>query len=139
MTQQRIAVDTSVAVALLVGAHTAHQAVAAWARGRNLFLSGHAAVETFSVLTRLPGDARVAPSDARLLIDENFEAVLPMSARRAASVHRKLAEYSIAGGAVYDAVIALAAHEHGAALATRDSRARSTYEAFGVEIVLLPG
>jgi predicted nucleic acid-binding protein len=73
------------------------------------------------------------------LIDEDFEAVLPLSVRRAASVHRKLAEYGIAGRAVYDAVIALAAHEHGAALATRDSRARSTYEAFDVEIVLLPG
>ena len=34
-----------------------------------------------------------------------------------------LSRLGIAGGAVYDALVALAAKEHGAALATRDARA----------------
>jgi len=42
----------------------------------------------------------------------------------------------IAGGAVYDAPMALAAVEHRVALATRDARARDTYEMVGVEAVI---
>ncbi|MBX3067228.1 MAG: hypothetical protein IT191_04675 [Microbacteriaceae bacterium] len=43
----------------------------------------------------------------------------------------------VAGGATYDGLIALTALEHNVVLATRDARARSTYEAVGavVEIV----
>jgi predicted nucleic acid-binding protein len=40
------------------------------------------------------------------------------------------------GGTVYDALVALAAKEHGAALATRDARARGTYDAVGVEVIV---
>lgn len=66
------AIDTSVAVPLLVCSHQCHAPVALWARGRTLSLCGHALAETYSVLTRLPGDARLAPADAVALIDENF-------------------------------------------------------------------
>lgn len=59
-------------------------------------LSGHALAETYSVLTRLPGDARVLPSDAVTLIDENFAAPLQFGAR--ASRARR----GIAGGATYE-------------------------------------
>lgn len=41
----------------------------------------------------------------------------------------------VAGGAVYDALVGLAAVEHGATLATRDGRAAATYEAVGARIV----
>ncbi len=47
-----------------------------------------------------------------------------------------LGRLGIAGGAVYDALVALAAAEHGAELATRDGRARATYETVGVRVVL---
>ena len=40
-------------------------------------------------------------------------------------------------GATYDGLVALAARKHGAVLATRDARARSTYEAIGVQVELL--
>jgi predicted nucleic acid-binding protein len=53
------AVDTSVAVALLVDSHEAHAPVLAALEGKQLALPQHALVETYSVLTRLPGDARV--------------------------------------------------------------------------------
>ncbi len=39
-----------------------------------------------------------------------------------------LSQLGIAGGAVHDALTALAAVEHGVSLATRDVRAKATYE-----------
>jgi toxin FitB len=80
-----VAVDTSVAVPLLVRSHQHHPEVVRWWAGQELALSGYALAETYSVLTRLPGDAR----------------------------------------------------EHGVALATRDARARGTYDAVGVTVVLV--
>lgn len=47
-----------------------------------------------------------------------------------------LAQLEIAGGAVYDALVALAAAEHGATLATRDARAKDTYEKVGVRVIV---
>jgi hypothetical protein len=41
-------------------------------------------------------------------------------------------------GAVYDALVALAAREHGARLATRDARAPGTYDAVSVEVIIAP-
>ena len=43
----------------------------------------------------------------------------------------------IAGGAVYDALVALAALEHGADLATRDARAKATYDVIGVRVIVV--
>ena len=48
-----------------------------------------------------------------------------------------LSRLGIAGGAVYDALVALAAKEHGAALATRDARACGTYDALGVAVIVV--
>lgn len=132
------AVDTSVAVPLLVSSHSEHAAVAEWARGRTLGLSGHALAETYAVLTRLPGDARVRPDDAAALIDDNFPASAQLGARASRSAHREFARRGIAGGAVYDALVALAAREHGVVLATRDARARPTYEALGATTEVVP-
>lgn len=127
------AVDTSVAVPLLVASHHQHAMVATWARGRALGLSGHAMVETYSVLTRLPGDARVSPDDAVVLIDDNFPELFVLGARSARAAHRELAKRGIAGDATYDALVGLAARENGVVLATRDPRVRATYDAVGVE------
>jgi hypothetical protein len=100
-------------------------------------LSGNALVETYAVLTRLPGDARLAAADATLLIDENFMEPLLLSTGGVRNAHRELASMSVVGGAVYDGLVALAAREYGAVLATRDARARSTYEALGVNVELI--
>lgn len=80
MNDSPVSVDTSIAVPLLVAAHQHHQAVAAWASGWELRLSGHALAETYSVLTRLPGSSRVAPADAVVLIEDNFGDTLALSA-----------------------------------------------------------
>lgn len=133
-----VAVDTSVAVPLLIAHHQHHAQVSAWARGKTLCLSGHSLVETYSVVTRLPGDARVSAPDAVRLIDENFARPLVLSARAARLSHRECASKGVTGGATYDALVALAAREHGVPLTTRDARARSTYEAVGVVVEQLP-
>ena len=132
-----IAVDTSVAVPLLVATHPAHAAVSRWARDLSLVLSGHALVETYSVLTRLPGDARISAADAVTLIDANFEDPVTFDSVTFRRIHRDLAELGIAGGAAYDGLVGAAARFHGLSLATRDARARATYEAVGVTVELL--
>jgi toxin FitB len=90
-------------------------------------------------MTRLPGDARLDAADAVALIEGNFAAPLQLSARASRSAHREFARRGIAGGATYDGLVALAAREHGAVLATRDARARSTYEALGVVTEVIAG
>jgi predicted nucleic acid-binding protein len=131
-----LALDTSVAVPLLVQTHREHAVVVRWWAGRDVALSGHALAETYSVLTRLPGDLRLSPADAAQLLRERFSAPLLLRARTTRRIPEVLSELDIAGGAVYDALVALAAVEHGADLATRDVRARPTYETIGARIVV---
>jgi len=131
-----LALDTSVAVPLLVRTHRAHADVVRWWNGRRIALSGHALAETYSILTRLPGDLRVAPIDAALLLTERFEEPLLLGADVAGRIPDVLSQLGIAGGAVYDGLVALAAREHGADLATRDARARATYETVGVRVIV---
>jgi len=130
-----LALDTSVAIPLLVQTHEAHRSVVRWWDGREVALSGHAVAETYSVLTRLPGDLRLAPADAARLLQARFVAPLHLRARTAARLPQILGERGIAGGAVYDALVALAAVEHDAVLATRDARAKATYETIGARVV----
>ena len=131
-----LALDTSVAIPLLVATHRAHAAVSRWCNGREVALSGHAVAETYSVLTRLPGDLRLAPADAARLLAERFVTPLLMGSDVAARLPEVLSRLEIAGGAVCDALVALAALEHGADLATRDARARLTYETVGVRVIV---
>ncbi len=131
-----IALDTSVAVPLLVQTHLAHAAVVRWWDGREVALCGNAVAETYSVLTRLPGDVRVAPADAARLLTERFAAPLLLGPEVAGLLPDVLSKLGIAGGAVHDALVALAAAEHGAELATRDARAKTTYETVGVRVIV---
>jgi len=131
-----LALDTSVAIPLLVATHRAHAAVSRWWGGQEVALSGHALAETYAVLTRLPGDLRLAPADAARLLAERFVEPLLLGSDVAGRLPEILSRLGIAGGAVYDAIVALAALEHGAALATRDARAKATYETVGVRVIV---
>lgn len=129
--------DTSVAVPLLVMSHVAHRSVRAALGDRAAALAGHALHETYSVLTRLPGDARVAPDDAVRLLSERFETAAVLDARSARSAPGILAAAGIAGGATYDGLIALAARSASLPLATRDRRAQGTYRLLDVSVEML--
>ena len=130
-------VDTSVAVPLVVADHGHHRAVLAAVGSRTLGLAGHAAFETFSILTRLPAPARRSPGSVARLISHNFPATRFLSDRAAAELLAKLATLGIAGGTVYDALVGAAAVEHGLTLMTRDRRAAETYRRLDVKFVLV--
>jgi predicted nucleic acid-binding protein len=131
-----LALDTSVAVPLLLRTHLAHASVTRWWQRRAVALSGHALAETYSVLTRLPGDLRLEPLDAARLIAERFAPPLLASPDTLRRLPEVLSSKGIAGGAVYDALVAVAALDNGADLATRDGRAAATYEALGVRVLV---
>lgn len=133
----RVAVDTSVAVPLLLRNHPSHQALMSWRDGRQLPVCGHAWIETYAVLTRLPGSARVTPVDAARVMRAMFTAPVSMSRQALGRAIDELVDAGIAGGASYDGWIALAARESRSVLATRDLRATATYRRFGVEVELL--
>lgn len=131
-----LTLDTSVAVPLLVRTHAAHADVVRWWNGRTVTLTGHSLAETYSVLTRLPGDLRLAPADAASLLRQRFSDPLLLGSNVAGRLPDVLSASGISGGAVYDGLVALAAIEHGADLATRDVRARATYDALGARVVV---
>ncbi len=130
-------VDTSVAVALTVADHEHHDDTFERLRGRRLGLAGHAAFETFSVLTRLPAPARRTPPTVARLLAASFPHSRFLSAEASASLLERLHSSGIAGGSVYDALVGAAAAEHGLPLASRDRRALETYRALAVEVDFL--
>ena len=133
----QLLIDTSVAVALAAAGHEQHHATRKAIGARSCGLSGHAAFETFSVLTRLPPpNRRTARAVARLLA-HNFPGSRFLSAHGAELLHARLASLGIAGGAVYDALVAATAAEHGIILATRDRRAAETYRALDIDFELI--
>jgi predicted component of type VI protein secretion system len=129
----------TVAVPLVLRNHEAHQAVVAWRAGRDLSLCGHAWIEAYAVLTRLPGPARVSPSDAARVLASNFAAPVTVAADTWATAVQILATEGIAGGASYDGWVALAARDSGALLASRDARAEATYRRLGVDVEMVTG
>jgi predicted nucleic acid-binding protein len=130
-------VDTSVAVALTVADHEHHEATLAALTGCQLGLAGHAAFETFSVLTRLPPPARRTAAAVARMLQANFVGSRFLEAVAAAALLESLPQLGVAGGAVYDALVGAAAREHSLPLATRDRRALATYRTLGVEVEFL--
>ena len=132
-----VLVDTSVAVALVVADHDHHEDTFQALRGRTLGLAGHAAFETFSVLTRLPPPARRTPTTVTQLLANTFPETRFLGTRAAASLVTMLGATGIAGGSVYDALVGATANEHRLTLLTRDRRALEIYRKLQVEVELL--
>ena len=129
---ERYAVDTSVAVAALDGGHAAHPSCRAAVLQYRPGLAGHAAFETFSVLTRMPGSLAVDSPTAADLIARVFPHVHWLDEAAATELLARLGPIGITGGAVYDALVGQAALVNGARLLTRDRRAQRTYDLLGV-------
>lgn len=124
--------DTSAAIALVSPTHERHLEVRRRALGHQLGLAGHAAYETFSVLTRLPPPQRLSPRAAVRLIRHNFPATVAGPSSPPVDLLDTLAAHGLAGGTVYDALVAAAARAHNAPLLTLDTRALGTYAALGI-------
>jgi len=135
--RQRVAVDTSVAVAFLDAAHTAHRVCVEALDGRSAALAGHAAFESLSVLTRLPGPAQVTVGDAAAALEAAFPEPCWLSPDQQSQLLVTLGRTGIDGGAVYDALVGEAARVADRTLLTRDRRAIATYEFLGVPYVLV--
>lgn len=136
--ERRVALlDTSAAIALVVEDHEQHAAVLEAVRGRRLGLAGHAWFETYSVLTRLPGSRRRSPADAIRILEHDFPASVFLGEAEAVELGLELARSGIAGGAVYEALVAAAARQHGRPLISVDERARPVYEALGATLELI--
>lgn len=133
----RHAVDTSVAVAALDGAHAAHEACRSAVVARRPALAGHAVFETYSVLTRMPGALAVDGPTATQILRRAFPEVSWLTAEQATELLARCGPLGIVGGAVYDALVAEAARVHERLLLTRDHRARRTYDLIGVDYELV--
>jgi len=132
-----IVVDTSVAVAAFASWHERHEA-ALEAMAPEARLVGQVALETYAVLTRLPPPHRSA---ARLVVEFLMGSfnhpMLVLPARQQARLLATCSQAGIAGGAVYDAVVAATAVHAGETLVTLDRRAMPTYQAFGGRVILI--
>lgn len=132
-----ILADTSVAIAVVVEDRD-HPAATLRAIGeRSLGLAGHAAFETFSVLTRLPPPARRSPDAVVRLMSANFPSIKYLPTWAAEALLPKFASFGIAGGSVYDALVGAAAAQSGLVLLTRDARAIPVYRALQVDIEVI--
>lgn len=133
-----ITIDTSVAVPFLAAWHENHALVRDALRGVDVRLAAHVGVETYSVLSRLPGSRRVSPPDARLLLHSGFgRSWLGLPAAGTLRLLDRLAGAGVGGGSVYDAIVGATAVHHGARLLSLDERARPVYELLNVDLALL--
>ena len=128
------AVDSSVVIAAFATWHE-HHAIASGAMAGRPRLVAHAAVEAYSVLTRLPPPHRAHPSIVHAFISERFsEPFLVLSDTGYQELLATIAARQILGGPAYDALIAFTAAEHQATLLSLDQRAAVTYEAVGARV-----
>jgi predicted nucleic acid-binding protein len=129
-----IAADTSVLVPALLASHEFHEACYESA-GLVDAAIGHALVETYAVLTRLPQPYTVPPAQANAALRSYSSEVLVISGDELADTIDRFVTARISGRASYDALIAATAQRHGASLLTRDERAAEIYERIGATVM----
>jgi predicted nucleic acid-binding protein len=129
-----IAPDSSVLIAAFASYHAAHER-AIDAVGNSPRLIVHVAFETSSVLSRMPEEQRIEASFVLDALEHEFPdpwLALDQDAQRFCL--RRAVDAGLRGGALYDALIAATAREHGATLLSADRRAREAYEAIGADV-----
>ena len=115
----KILFDTNVLIAALLPDHQHHGSAAPWlAAARtaalDVVVSGHSLAELYSVLTRLPRVPRISPQDALTLIQDNitpYARIATLSGEEYVRLIEQLAQHGVAGGTVYDAIIAAVAEQ----------------------------
>jgi predicted nucleic acid-binding protein len=126
------AADTSLVVAAYASWHESH-AAAREALDVGLRLIEHCALETYSVLTRLPAPHRSSGDVVRDFLRSRFpRPFLRLGDRAYREFILGLPNHDIAGGSSYDALVAATAAGCGAELLTCDRRALPIYDRYGV-------
>ena len=128
------AVDSSVVIAAFATWHE-HHALARKALAGRPRLVAHAAIESYSVLTRLPPPHRAHPSIVHAFITQRFpDPFITLSETGYQELLATVTAGQILGGPACDALIAFTAAEHQATLVSLDQRATPTYEAVGATV-----
>jgi predicted nucleic acid-binding protein len=131
------AADTSLVVAAFASWHENHDAARHVLDG-GLRLIEHCALETYSVLTRLPAPHRTSGAVVRQFLQTRLpQSFLRLSARAYQDFILGLPDHGVVGGAAYDALVAATAVGCGAELVSCDQRALPVYERYGVRIHVL--
>jgi predicted nucleic acid-binding protein len=131
------AADTSTVVAAFASWHALHDA-ARRELDRGLDLIEHCALETYSVLTRLPPPHRVRGDIVRDFLAARFQRpFLRLLPERYRQFVLDLPSRGVVGGAAYDALVAITAATNGIELVTCDRRASTVYERYGVRTLFL--
>jgi predicted nucleic acid-binding protein len=131
------AADSSLVVAAFASWHEQHEPARRLLDGA-LRLVEHCALETYSVLTRLPPPHRVPGELVREFLAARFpQPLLRLSPQAYRDFLLGLPEHGVSGGASYDALVAATAANHGAELVSCDRRAAPVYERYGVRTHLL--
>jgi predicted nucleic acid-binding protein len=131
------AADTSMLVAAFASWHEYHE------RARSVLDGGvglieHCALETYSVLTRLPPPHRCPGSVVRDFLRARFpRPFLRLDTAAYKAFVLGLPDNEISGGAAYDALVAATAVHCGVELVTCDRRASAVYERYGVRTTFL--
>lgn len=115
----RLFFDTSVLVASMVQSHPAHQRALPWlerarSRAAGFFVAAHSLAEAYAILTTLPLRPRIGPGLAWRLIGENVASrarAVALSAAEYRTTLERIGSQGLAGGTVYDALIARAAEK----------------------------
>ncbi|HWX96814.1 MAG TPA: PIN domain-containing protein [Solirubrobacteraceae bacterium] len=133
-----IAPDSSVLIPALAASYEGHDRCFAALAGRSPRLIAHVAFETTSVLSRMPEGLRMTPVTVRDALDHDFPGSwLALDADGQRACLRRAVDAGVSGGALYDALVAATAAQHGATLLSADHRASAAYEAMGVDVAFL--
>jgi toxin FitB len=128
--------DSSITIAALWNDHPACEAASEALKACKITIA-HVAIETYSVLTRLPAPHQVDATTAVAVLKERLPAkYATLDTDRSAAALGQLATAGVSGGATYDGLIALTALAHDLELLSRDARAARTYRALGVRFTL---
>ncbi len=131
------AADTSTVVAAFASWHEHHN-TARDALDAGLSLIEHCALETYSVLTRLPAPHRCSGALVREFLSARFpDPYLRLNPRGFKQFVVGLDNHHVRGGSAYDALVAATAAANDVRLLTCDHRASRIYDAYGVEFRFL--
>lgn len=130
-----IGVDSSILVAGVHANHPLHAVAAEWLIKNiplhELIVSHHSILETYAVLTRLPGELRLTGLEAKQLLESTIQLNMRVADFSASSIWdciESLVNHSALGGHSYDAFIAEILSKSGAeSIATFNSRHFSEY------------
>jgi len=117
----KILFDTSVLVAAVVQPHPMHSRALPWLKRAkageyDFVVATHTLAELYAVLTTLPVKPRISSSTAWRLIQENIEGsakTVSLSPSDYRQTIKRMADFGLSGGIIYDALIAKVAQKAG--------------------------